>query len=636
MNETSGTNATDLAGGNDNAFYEGGYTLNQPGGLGADPDPAVALNGTSGRVRTGSSRRLGSATGVTVEALVNPVNLTPSSQAIARKQGQYLVRLDNAGRLIFRLWKNGAVTELLSPPGVVAAGAWNHVAATYDGTTMRVYVNGTERAQRSLNGPVDDPNTRLYMGSSDGYDYLRARLDEVVTYPRAVSAEPHRGPCRPSGRRRGPAHGHPARTGRRQRHGRDSELRRIRGNGGHGPERDHGSGLRGLDGVGPSGSDGDRRRPGLRGVLDPRRASSRPARTRHRLRRPTRPTTSGISPAKTFQVNAEADPSLLVAGDIAGCDSAGDTATAALLDGLPGTVVPAGDLAYEDGTPAQFEQCYDPTWGRHKARTQAGNRGSRVPHAGRRRVLRLLGRCRWGSGGGLLQLRPRLVARRHPQRGVRRAPRRLPGGLAPDRLARAGPGREPSAAARRSSCTRRSSARATSTGSVFDMYPFWQALYDAGAEFVVSGDDHTYERFAPQTPDGVLDQEHGIQQFVAGMGGRSHYGFNAPMPNSQARNANTYGILQLQLHSDSYDFNFVPEAGGTFTDSGLEQLPRRSPAGSQSHLPGCRRGAQLRDSLSRGHRRRGPGGRFRGHGQHLLWHQRGGYARRDDRGDGCR
>ena len=49
-------------------------------------------------------------------------------------------------------------------------------------------MNGTERAQRSLNGPVDDVNTRLYMGSSDGYDYLRARLDEVATYPRAVSA----------------------------------------------------------------------------------------------------------------------------------------------------------------------------------------------------------------------------------------------------------------------------------------------------------------------------------------------------------------------------------------------------------------------------------------------------------------
>ena len=105
-------------------------------------------------------------------------------------------------------------------------------------------------------------------------------------------------------------------------------------------------------------------------------------------------------------------------------------------------------------------------------------------------------------------------------------------------------------------------------GPVFDMIPFWQALYDAGAEVVVSGDDHVYERFAPQSPGGALDEEHGIRQFVAGMGGRSHYGFNTPLPNSQVRNANTYGILQLKLHPDSYDFSFVPEAGGAFTDSG--------------------------------------------------------------------
>ncbi len=157
MNETSGTTATDLAGGNDNAFYEAGYTLNQPGGLGPAPDPSVALNGTSGRVRTGSTLRLGSATGVTVEALVNPSTLSPSSQAIARKHGQYLLRLDSAGRVIWRLWKGGAVTELLSPAGVVTAGSWSHIAATYDGTTMRIYVNGTERAQRALAGPVDAP-----------------------------------------------------------------------------------------------------------------------------------------------------------------------------------------------------------------------------------------------------------------------------------------------------------------------------------------------------------------------------------------------------------------------------------------------------------------------------------------------
>jgi hypothetical protein len=72
---------------------------------------------------------------------------------------------------------------------VIAAGVWTHVAATYNGTTMRLYVNGTERASRALAAPVDVVTGRLYMGSSDGYDYFRGRLDEVATYPAALSAE---------------------------------------------------------------------------------------------------------------------------------------------------------------------------------------------------------------------------------------------------------------------------------------------------------------------------------------------------------------------------------------------------------------------------------------------------------------
>ena len=60
------------------------------------------------------------------------------------------------------------------------------------------------------------------------------------------------------------------------------------------------------------------------------------------------------------------DPVLLAAGDIASCSSKGDEQTAALLDGLAGTVAALGDLAYEDGTAAEFRDCYDPTWGRLK------------------------------------------------------------------------------------------------------------------------------------------------------------------------------------------------------------------------------------------------------------------------------
>jgi hypothetical protein len=49
--------------------------------------------------------------------------------------------------------------------------------------------------------------------------------------------------------------------------------------------------------------------------------------------------------------------------------------------------------------------------------------------------------------------------------------------------------------------------------------PLWEALYGAGAEIVIVGHDHLYERFAPQDPDGKLDAVRGIREFVVGTGG---------------------------------------------------------------------------------------------------------------------
>ena len=79
---------------------------------------------------------------------------------------------------------------------------------------------------------------------------------------------------------------------------------------------------------------------------------------------------------------------------------------------------------------------------------------------------------------------------------------------------------------------------------------------------------HVYERFAPQTPSAVSDPARGIRQFTVGTGGRSHYTFGAIQPNSEVRDGNTYGVLKLTLRSTGYDWQFVPVAGATFTDSG--------------------------------------------------------------------
>ena len=105
-------------------------------------------------------------------------------------------------------------------------------------------------------------------------------------------------------------------------------------------------------------------------------------------------------------------------------------------------------------------------------------------------------------------------------------------------------------------------------GDVGSVEPLWQILYDHGADVVLSGSEHMYERFAPQTPKGAADPVNGIRQFTVGTGGESHYQVGEIQPNSQVRESNTFGVLKMTLRPDGYDWQFVPVAGKTFTDSG--------------------------------------------------------------------
>jgi hypothetical protein len=101
-----------------------------------------------------------------------------------------------------------------------------------------------------------------------------------------------------------------------------------------------------------------------------------------------------------------------------------------------------------------------------------------------------------------------------------------------------------------------------------EMQPLWKDLYDAGAELVLSGNSHDYERFAPMDPNGALDPAYGIRQFVVGTGGAFFTGLSSRRANSEVAQNDTFGVLRLTLHATSYDWQFVPVAGKTFTDSG--------------------------------------------------------------------
>ncbi len=105
-------------------------------------------------------------------------------------------------------------------------------------------------------------------------------------------------------------------------------------------------------------------------------------------------------------------------------------------------------------------------------------------------------------------------------------------------------------------------------GSYSAVQPLWQALYDYGADLAMAGHDHEYERFAPQAPDGTADPVRGIRSFVVGTGGGGLYFFATPLPNSEVRNASTWGVLKFTLGDGTYSWQFIPITGQTFTDSG--------------------------------------------------------------------
>jgi len=263
---------------------------------------------------------------------------------------------------------------------------------------------------------------------------------------------------------------------------------------------------------------------------------------------------------------ANGDPVLVGAGDIADCGSlSGAAKTALLLDRIEGTVFALGDTAYESGTPRQFEDCYGPTWGRHKARTTpvVGNHEYRTAFANG--YFNYFGAAAGDPTKGYYSYdrgtwHVVVVNSNCAQVGGCHA------GSAQEKWVRE------DLAAHPAPCTlamwhhpRYSSGEHGDDRSMRDI---WQALYEAGAEIVLSGHDHDYERFAPQDADSRKDDEHGIRQFVVGTGGRDLYKWEHGDPDSEVKNNQTFGVLKLTLHADGYDWEFVPVDGQTFRDSG--------------------------------------------------------------------
>ncbi|MEP6894097.1 MAG: DNRLRE domain-containing protein [Chloroflexota bacterium] len=275
-------------------------------------------------------------------------------------------------------------------------------------------------------------------------------------------------------------------------------------------------------------------------------------------------TVNSPTPTATFANSQTPTPSptssgsvvLVGAGDISSCSQDNDEATAKLLDGIPGTVVTLGDNAYDSGTNTEYLNCYDPTWGRVKARTNpvpgnhdyntSGAAGyfqyfNNIPayyayNLGAWRIYALNSEIDVSATGAQvawlqadLAANPKLCVLAYWHR-----PRWSSG---------------------------------STHGSDSSMQTLWQILYNSGADVVLNGHEHNYERFTQMNASGSAISS-GLREFVVGTGGESHYGFGTILSTSQVRDNSASGVLKLTLGSNGYDWQFIPVAGASFTDSG--------------------------------------------------------------------
>ena len=249
------------------------------------------------------------------------------------------------------------------------------------------------------------------------------------------------------------------------------------------------------------------------------------------------------------------------AGDIATCGQPGDEATAALLDGIQGTVFTLGDNAYESGTTTEYTNCYHPSWGRHKARTWpvAGNHEYQT--AGAAGYFGYFGAAAGEPARGYYSLDLgawRVIV--------------LNSNIARDATSPQVQWLRDDLTDNPRSCTialwhhPRFNSGASHDNNT-SVQAFWDVLFEHDAEIILAGHEHSYERFAPQTPQAVADPVRGIRQFVVGTGGRSLYQLGTLKPNSQVFYNTTHGVLKLTLYAGGYDWQFVPTSGG-FTDTG--------------------------------------------------------------------
>lgn len=245
------------------------------------------------------------------------------------------------------------------------------------------------------------------------------------------------------------------------------------------------------------------------------------------------------------------------AGDIAICGGNAE-ATARQLDSIGGTVFTLGDNAYPSGARGDFQNCYEPSWGRHRSRTRPSPGNHDYGTAGAVPYFDYFGANAGPPGAGFysFELGAWHIVSLNSNLSDAGQLSWLRADLAQNATTK---------------CTLAywhhpvfSSGPNASNAGEADIRAYaarlFRILYDANADLVLVGHEHLYERFAPQNPDGLPDAARGIRQIIVGTGGVPLYDFQSIKANSEVR-IKAHGVMKLTLSNDRYQWDFLPTSG---------------------------------------------------------------------------
>ena len=594
LGEASGSTVCDSVGANPGS-YQAGTTLGQPGAIQGDADTSVHFDGATGAANIPSDPSLNVGDRFTIEAWVKRER-TGVTETIASKQNNgWLLEFNDTNQLTLR---KSTVADVVSSTSTVTDTGWHYVAATKDGSSVHLYIDG-----KDVSGPVLSPQTMadntqtLEIGDSINSSYLQGTIDEVALYNIALAANVianHYATGATGQAPKSPANTSPPAVSGTAQSGQTLSASTGAWTGtapisyGYQWQRCNSSGT-GCQNV--TGSIASTYPLGSPDVGSTIRVSVTATNNNGKA--------SAVSAVTALVVAPSSDPVVVAVGDIAcapgdttnGCKQSQTAALTAAQN--PMSVLTLGDNQYNSGLLSEFQGtgAYNATWGRFgsivhpapgnheyaQSSTAAGYFGYFGSVAGPKTGDYSLDIGKWH----IISLNSSCSNSGCTNSAAGQTTSAQTKWLTND------------LAAHRNSCTlaywhhpRFSSAWNSDSPGVGAL---WTALYNAHADVVLNGHDHVYQRYALQSPNGTATSG-GIREFVVGTGGESLEGLGPREPNLQVADTQDYGVLVLTLHSSSYNWAFK-RLDGSIVDSGSNTCHGRNGApatGSAADLAAVR------------------------------------------------